>query len=198
MSHSPSIRCLAATCLTLILVLPASSYDFPLSESAIRDAYFLGSRQASLGASFLAEYKQSIGLKAGSCTSEVRLETPFAQVADFSSRQLNYSAQDAVKAFRAKTLPFRVFLDICYKIDAPPPYSLHIKIIQNRREVLSLSDQRSGYFPATDEYTTLPSNGEQINLEFAPAALDSSDLTIRIDTADDQHASVVFDLRNLR
>src|SRR5579864_6123007 len=60
--------------LAVLVARPASGYDFPLSPSAIREAYFLGSRQASLGATFLAEYAHEIpNLKAGAFTSEARI-----------------------------------------------------------------------------------------------------------------------------
>ena len=86
--------------LALFLALPAFAYDSPLSPRAVREAYFLGVRQASLGATFLAEYAHRIPkLKAGAFTYEVRLETPFTQVAEYSSRTIGYSAQDAVRDF---------------------------------------------------------------------------------------------------
>jgi len=198
---SLSTRSIAATLLTLTLVLalPIAAYDDPLSAAAIRDAYFLGIRQGGLPTDFLAKYSHRIpDLKQWTCTSEARLETPFLQVADYISKVPNYSAQDALKQFYEKPLPFRIHLDICYQPGAPPPYSVHVKIIQNRREIAPLSDQRSAYIPRVDEHATLPSNGEQIDLEFTATKIDSSDLTILIDTPDNQHSKVDFDLRALR
>jgi hypothetical protein len=200
MRLSLSIRIIAAVVnLVLILAPPTLAYDDQLSAASIRDAYFLGIRQGGLPSDFLAKYSRWIpALKQWTCTSEARLETPFLHVADYISKVPNYSAQDAVKQFYDKPLPFRIHLDICYGPGAPPPYSVHIKIIQNRREIVPLSDQRSAYIPRVDEHATLPSNGEQIDLEFPAAKIDSSDLTIFIDTPDDQHATTNFDLSSLR
>ena len=60
------------------------------------------------------------------------------------------------------------------------------------------SDERSAFFPATDPYTPAVDVGEIVNLEFDPRKLDSSTLTIQIDTPDDQHAKTEFDLQTLR
>jgi hypothetical protein len=199
MRVSLSIRCITAALALVLLTAPTRAYDDQLSQASVRDAYFLGIRQGGLPSDFLAKYSRRIpDLKQWACTSEVKLETPFLQVADYISKVPNYSAQDAVKQFHDKPLPFRIHLDVCYQAGAPPPYSVHVKIIQNRREIAPLSDQRSAYIPRVDERATLPSNGEQIDLEFPAAKIDSSDLTILIDTPDDQHSKVDFDLRSLR
>ena len=85
----------------------ACGYDFPLSESAIRDAYFLGSKGPSQGQAFLGEYTHAVNaLKVGACTSAVSVETPFAHVAVHASRAVNFSAQDAVKEFLGKPAVF--------------------------------------------------------------------------------------------
>jgi len=184
--------------LALFLALPATAYEFPLSPTAIRQAYFLGIRQPSLGATFLPEYSHKVpSLKAGAFTSEVRIETPFTDVAVYSSRAIGCSAQDAVKDFFGKPAEFRMYLDICYMTNAPPN-AVRIQVIQNRKEIPPQSEDRSAYYPATDEYTFMPSIGEQIQLRFKADKMDSSPLTIRIDTPDGQHAEMEFDLQTLR
>ena len=64
--------------LALPFTFPAWCYDFPLSSPAIRDAYFLGTRQAVAGSKFLHEYTHTIAaLKVGeNFVSRVRVETP--------------------------------------------------------------------------------------------------------------------------
>jgi hypothetical protein len=184
--------------LTLLLALPALAYDYPLTVGAIREAYFLGKRQASLGDRFLAEYTHAIPqLRVGAFFSEVRIETPFSQVAEYTSKKLEYSAQDAVADFSVKPAAFRMYLDICYKSDAPPN-SVRIKIIQNKKELVPVSADRSPYYPKTDKRHHAPSIGERVQLVFRAEQLDSSALTILIDTLDDQHAEAQFDLQALR
>jgi hypothetical protein len=188
-----------ALLLSLTLALPAWAYDYPLSDSAIRDAYFLGARQGGLTPQFLAQYSHSVAdLHQGNCISEVRLETPFLQVADYTSKVPNYSSQDAVKAFYDKPLKLRLFLNICYMREAPPPYSVKIKIIQNKKEIVPASDTRSFYAEPIDELAVLPPNGEKVQLEFDAQKIDSSTLTFVIDTPNGQHVIAEFDLQSVR
>lgn len=188
-----------ALLLGLFLAFPAGAYDnISHSASAIRDAYFLGTRHGGLTPEILAPYAHWIPeLKEGTCTSQARLETPFLQVADYAGKEPNYSSQDAVKEFYGKHMVFRVYLDICYERDAPLK-SVKIKVIQNKKEITPLSEESSPYIPRVTEVTTLPPNGEQIFLEFKSNQIDSSKLTFRIDTLDGQHAEADFDMQALR
>jgi len=190
----------AAAAMALLFACPAWSYDFPLTDSAIRDAYFLGTRQAGMGDDFLAQYTHFIPTLrvSESLISRVRIETPFLQVAAHASRTLNYNAQDAVKDFYGKPAVFRMTLEICYMVDAPKPNSIRITVTQNEKQIVPQSDDRSAFFPATDPYTPAVDIGEIVDLEFDPRKLDSSTLTIQIDTPDDQHAKTEFDLQTLR
>jgi hypothetical protein len=189
---------IGAALLAFSLAIPACAYDVPLTESSIRDAYFLGTRQTGLGQDFLAKYTHEVpSLSLGRYRSFARLETPFTQVAILSSKKLNYSAQDAVKEFVGKPLPFRIHLEICYMVDAPPD-GLQVRIVQNKKDLLPASSERSLFFPASDQYTSPPPIGETIQFEFSADKIDSSALTILIDTPDGQHAETVFDLWAVR
>ena len=190
---------IAAIFLSLAVSLPAGAYDYPLTSSAIRDAYFLGTRQGGLLPEFLNQYSLPVReLREGSCTSAIRLETPFLQIVQYIGGVPNYSSQDAVKDFYEKPMKFRIFLNICYMRGAPPPNSIKIKVLQNKKVILPDLDTRSAYAEPIDENAALPPNGEKVQLEFDAAKLDSSTLTVRIDTPDDQHASIDFDLQTLR
>ena len=188
-----------ASVLSLAVAIPAGAYDYPLSSNAIRDAYFAGIRQGALTPSFLAPYSQFVSeLHQGSCTSEIRLETPFLQVVAYAAGVPNYSSQDAVKDFYDKPMKFRMFLNICYMRLAPPPNSVKVKIIQNKKEIVPETDTRLAYAEPIDGLSTLPPNGEEVQLEFDASKLDSSMLTVNIDTPNDQHVKVELDLQSLR
>jgi hypothetical protein len=194
-----SLGCALAMLLSLAMALPVPAYDSYLSEQAIRDAYFLGSREGGLTAEFLAPYSHWVReLRQGSCTTEIRLQTPFLQVADYTSKVPNYSSQDAVKAFHDKTMKFRIFVNICYKQEAPPPNSVKIKIIQNQRQIEPSSDIREFYAEPINELSDLPANGERARLEFEAQKIDSSELIIQIDTPDGQHSTTDVDLQTIR
>jgi hypothetical protein len=185
--------------LALCLTFPLHAYDdISTSANAIRDAYFFGTRQGSLTPEFLARYAHWIPeLKEGTCTSQVRIETPFLQIADYASTASNFSSQDAVKQFYGKQMVFRVYLDICYKPNAPLN-AVKIKVFQNKKEIPPLSAESNPYVPRVTKLTTLPANGERVRLEFKSNQIDSSTLVIRIDTPDEQHAEVSLDLQTLR
>ena len=189
---------LLAILASLAMALPAAAYDYPLSSSAIRDAYFLGRRQGGLGTEFLAGYRHAIpSLRVEEFVSFARIETPFVQVAVQSGQKLNYSAQDAVQDFLGKTLSVRIHLEILYMPDAPPD-ALKVRLIQNRKEIAPASVERSAFYPPADVYTRLPSIGEVFDLEVDALKLDGSALAIYIETPDGRNASVEFDLQSLR
>ncbi|HXR32813.1 MAG TPA: hypothetical protein VN830_03840 [Verrucomicrobiae bacterium] len=194
---APLLR-LRAAALGLLMALPAWGYDFPLSSSAIRDAYFLGNREGGMGSQFLANYRHPIPeLHVAEFTSFVQIETPFAQVALHSSRKLNYSAQDAVREFSGRPMPFHIHMEINYMPDAPPE-GIKVKLIQGKKEIVADYVERSLFYPPTDVYTRVPSIGEILDLELKPEKIDSSTLTIQIDTPDGQHAECVFEMQEIR
>src|SRR5229473_7600938 len=174
-----------ALSMSLLNARGACGYDFPLSESAIRDAYFLGTKGPSQGSIFLGEYTHAVNqLKVGACTSAINLETPFAHVALHASKAVNFLGKPAV---------FRVHLEICSLAGAPENV-IKITVQQNKKTIQRTSENRSAYFPPSDESTQVSNNGERIDLEFPADRIDLSELTIRIDTPDGQHAKAVFAL----
>ena len=196
------LKTLVRGLLTLVLLQSSSAavcaYDFPLSETALRDAYFLGSRQGNQSGDFLKQYTRSFpGLKVEQFVSFVRLETPFYQVVDYASRTVAYSAQDAEKDFRDKPLAFRMHVEICYMPNAPPD-AVKIRIIQNNKEIIPDTTKRSAYFPPTDAYTSLPSIGEYIDLELRADKFDSSTLTLAVDTPHGRRSETEFDMQKIR
>src|SRR5216684_5476945 len=82
--------------LTAALLLTPSSFAFdsPLSDQAVREAYFLGQRH---DASFLSKYIKFLPTpKTGPHISSVTFLTPFAQLAQLSEHRIgSYSAQQA-------------------------------------------------------------------------------------------------------
>jgi hypothetical protein len=88
-------------------------------------------------------------------------------------------------------------MEINYKPDAPPD-AIKIKLIQDKKEIVPDSVERSPFYPPTDVYTRLPSIGEILDLELKPEKIDSSTLIIQIDTPDGQHADCVIDMQAIR
>ena len=83
--------------IALLAVQPLAAFDTPLSEEAIREAYFLGQRHDESLTKALEKYTQQLPVPdSGPHIVFVTCLTPFAQAVLFSSQQTaNYSAQQA-------------------------------------------------------------------------------------------------------
>ncbi len=109
--------------LATLLLFPRSLpfVEFPLSDIAIRDAYFLGERNDQKTSEFLKLYTHTFPLPdKGPYVSEIHLLTPYAQIVSDSSRHsVGYSAQQATADYhgRGDTLLLQV------RIELTPTYS---------------------------------------------------------------------------
>jgi hypothetical protein len=79
-----------------------------------------------------------------------------------------------------------------------PQNAVKIAVLQNKKSVQWTSENRSAYYPPSDQSTHVSNHDERIDLEFPADRIDSSELTIRIDTPDSQHGKTVFALKSLR
>lgn len=105
------VRILAAA-----LVLPSSSFAFdsPLSDQAVREAYFLGQRHDETMANFLNKYTKSLAPpKTGPDIASVTFLTPFALLVEQSSQHTSgYSAQQAAIDHRDQAEFVRIVVQI--------------------------------------------------------------------------------------
>jgi len=99
----PALRCsLALLTSALLLCAPAIAYDTPLSEQAVREAYFLRQRRDESMYAYLNKYTKLLPPpKTGPHISAVSFLTPFALLVQYSSRQSDYSAQRAALDHKA-------------------------------------------------------------------------------------------------
>jgi hypothetical protein len=92
-----------AMALALLLALPALAFNFPLSDEAIREAYFLGQRRDQSMTEFLARYKRTLPVPdSGPQIASIEFLTPFASLILVSSQRINYSAQQAALDHRTQ------------------------------------------------------------------------------------------------
>ena len=82
----PAFRAfLALLTSALLLSTPALPFDTPLSDQAVREAYFLGQRTDQKIVDFFSGYTRHLPFpKAGPYVSEIQLLTPYAQVVELS------------------------------------------------------------------------------------------------------------------
>ncbi|HEX2661418.1 MAG TPA: hypothetical protein VHM93_01190 [Candidatus Acidoferrum sp.] len=95
--------CFAIVTGVLLLALPVFPFQSPLSEEAVRDAYFLGQRNDKSTADFFSSYLKILPPpKSGPYISEVELYTPYSQLVEWSRlHSVGYSAQQAARDYHA-------------------------------------------------------------------------------------------------
>jgi hypothetical protein len=88
---------LAILTLSMVIAPPTFSFDTPLSDTAVRQAYFMGQRRDETMARFLDKYTISLAPpKSGPHIASVTMFTPYAlAVLNSSDRTVGYSAQQA-------------------------------------------------------------------------------------------------------
>ena len=112
---SPYFRpCLAILTASLLLISPCFALTTPLSDEAIREAYFLGQRNDESTAGLLVSYLRTLPPpKSGAHISEVEVYTPYSQLVELSRlHSVGYSAQQAVADYRANSHTFLVRIRI--------------------------------------------------------------------------------------
>jgi len=93
---------LSALAVSLLLLPSASAFDTPLSQEAVRDAYFLGQHNDQSTLSFFSQYVKALSSPdKGPFISEVEIYTPYVQIIEHSRRLSgSYSAQQAELDYR--------------------------------------------------------------------------------------------------
>jgi hypothetical protein len=105
--------CLAFLTGALLLVPSSFGFNTPLSEQAVREAYFLGQRRDESMYAFLNKYTKLLPApKTGPHISAVSFLTPFALLVQYSSRQPDYSAQRAALDHKAHDEIVEIQVDI--------------------------------------------------------------------------------------
>jgi hypothetical protein len=105
---------IAVTACSLLLTQPLSAFDSPLSEEAIRQAYFLGQRRDDTMTRALEKYTYYLDPpEAGPDIASVTFFTPFALAVQSSSQHSSgYSAQQAQIDHRAQKETVKIIVDI--------------------------------------------------------------------------------------
>ena len=114
MLRSPT-RPIASILLALMISTPSSfAFDTPLSDHAVREAYFLGQRRDNKTTEFLDKYRRFPPVpESGPWVSTVELFTPYAEAVELSrQRSFGYSAQDAAQDYRQNKDRIRVTITI--------------------------------------------------------------------------------------
>jgi hypothetical protein len=178
------------------VALPAAAYRYPLSSTAIRDAYFQGTSNRAQG-HLLAEYTPAPPeFSSALYRSSVEIETPYIQDAERARAAYNYTAEDAEEVFLARP-PALLYVHVRIRRGHAELRSPEVTVIQAGTQLMPSSVEHWPYY-AYSRHGRGPAIGEHVDLEFRADKITSSPLTIQIKTADNQHAETTFDLGKLR
>jgi hypothetical protein len=209
--------------LLALLVVPPESFAFksPLSEEAIRDAYFLGQRRDESTARFLAKYKQPLAVpKTGPYIASVELLTPFARVVLVSSQQtMGYSAQDAEAEYRGKEENVAMNIEVLFtdsygplisrptskRSGSPVGYAFRSPDFWEDIQVQVTVDDKivsPAHFSGEPNYVCIHEGcrlmGATLRLEFPAGAFNSDTATVQVSPPEGPDVVVDFDLTALR
>jgi hypothetical protein len=209
-------RVFASLFLVFCVSLPAAPFQTPLSDEAVREAYFLGQRHDEKLSLFFETYRRYLPApKSGPHIFMAEFLTPFAETVDVSRKHnLDYNAQQASLDYRTRGDSMRLGIHVAYTSTYGPgfPYSpnkvpgqtgtwndFQVRLSQKENTI----DPRNVSYEGTRIGTSGKGGGSRptgfiIWLVYDAAKADSSDATVEVDTPDGQHITVTFDLATLR
>jgi hypothetical protein len=213
------LTCLAAW--SLCFPYPSFSFDSPLSDTAVRDAYFLGQHHDQILTDFLTPYTKSLPPPAsGPYIYAVSFMTPFALMVQYSSRQSNYSAQQAqidhqtapemvsIRVEISLTQSYGPFLTKPIGSRSAPPFGIQLRsadfwrdvkfrIFDGKEEIRTNDiNGQPHYFCSDDGGCTL--SGATVSLQFAASAFTSDCATIEMTPPEGDPVAVDFDLYSMK
>lgn len=197
---------LAAVLLAAVVAPPVSALDYPLSSSAIRDAYFLGSGDPDKRVLYLEKYTKRYPVpKTGAYVALIQFQTPYVLVAQYASQMPNYHAPDAVQDFLGKPARCRIYVEVYWGYtlaaptplgsNAPYPIDYTVRLKQDGKEV----PVRSKWTGALNSISSSPVQiGVDLNYEYPADDIQSKTATVEVVSPDGKVLSEDFDLDGLR
>src|SRR5271157_1421753 len=205
-----------------LLFLPAFAYDTDLSDTAVREAYFLGQRNDDKTRAFFEPYTRHLPLpKSGPYVSEIHLLTPLAQVVKVSSSTTSgYSAQQAHIDYRDRgdSLLLEVHVQFTPSYNQILAERTSGKTAGEKGIVLRAEDfwqdfrygikQKEDWieprsmrgepeYERADRYGTNGLIGAWVYLDYDARNVPSDDTEVHVVTPDGQDVAVTFDLSKL-
>lgn len=214
-----AIQLVVATFAAALLLAPTSfGFNSPLSDEAIREAYFLGQRHDG---SFLEPYVKFLPLpKTGPHIASVTFLTPFAQFAQFCNTRIgNYSAQQALLDHHDQPefvkISVEIHLTASYGALVPAPgeesksspnlvprrydFWKDFRVqVSNEGKILSPSSYGGHPLYRCGRYGPCRPMGAAIEMELPLEAFDSGSTTVEVIPPEGDPVSVEFDLTRLR
>lgn len=219
----PVRSCLSILTAALLLSPASFAFDTPLSDQAVREAYFLGQRHDGSFERLLEKYTKFLPPpKSGSYISSIAFFTPFVQLVHRSDQIIgNYSAQQAALDHRNQGKEIvQIFVEIQLtesfgQFIAPPAKSrskspsalipcpqdfwkdFQSRIYDGDQE-LTPADTHGHANYSCGRYGPCILTGATLEFDFPADAFTSDTATIQVDPPEGDPVSVDFDLTRLR
>jgi hypothetical protein len=223
MAHTRLHRVTWVLAVLMAFPLPSPAFDTPLSDTAVRQAYFMGQRHDESLVAFLDSYTRYLPPpKTGPYIASVAFLTPYALLTEYSSSQAyGYSAQQAEIDHRhqVETVKIVVVIQLTDTYPAvmrnplgrtsgsPTDYvprptdfwrDFQIQVINEDpdKPLPDFSYSGEPNYICGDGGCTLV--GATVQLEFLADAFSRDSATVRIDPPEGDAVSVDFDLSSIR
>ena len=205
----------------LLLCQPLFAFQTPLSDTAVREAYFLGQRHDQSVSDFFAKYAKTLPApQYGPYISTVRFLTPYAQVVSLSGNKTGgYSAQQAERDHHADAETVVVSVDI-YLTDSYGPF-LAARTDSRSGSRASLTPRSSDFWRDFDVSVSSDSRtlsqqhtsgqpiyncsesgcslvGATVTLTFAASKFPPDSVTVNVVPPEGDEVNVDFDLTSFR
>ena len=216
--------CIALFAAIILGAPPLRAFDHPLSDEAVREAYFLGQRRDETTANFLNKYTRALPPpETGPYISYVSFFTPYAGAVELSRQnQMGNSAQDALQQYKKHGSVIRVVITIEFTANynfliekptnsnsgsksgfqyRPPDFwrDFSYRLFQRDQAVPSTNMEGQATYTSADAGGAGNLSGAVVTLYFDADSIDpSEDADVVVDTVNNQQAVATFSLASLR
>jgi hypothetical protein len=216
------LRFLASLLAALLAIpFPSSAFDTPLSDTAVREAYFLGQRRDETMSRFLEKYTLYFAPpKSGPHIASITMFTPYAlAVLESSRKTVGYSAQQAALDHAKHAESVKTILDILFT----DTYGAYIpRPVGSRRDATTglmprpydfWKDFEVNFFYKDDQLKPISSSGQPkltcddsgctligatLEFEFLAENVPSDSITIQVIPPEGEQVVLDFDLATVR
>jgi hypothetical protein len=204
---SPSRLCFLVSFLATLLAVPypTAAFESPLSDTAVREAYFMGQRRDNTMERFFDRYTKHLPPpKAGLNISSVAFLTPFALVAERSFGAGNgYSAQQAEADHRNSdevvSVVVQVYYTDLYSSTRPPGFwqDFDVCVADGENLLKPLNSKAEPLYVCSSDggCTTI---GAKFRYDFDPESFTADTAVVNIKPPDGDLVTVQFDLDEFR
>ena len=180
----------------------ASAYDHPLSDAAVREAYFAGQDVRSVNA-FLSQYNRALPVPdSGPHVAEIELSTPYAQVVEVSAQHtVGYTAQQAEADYRKRgdsiLVRVKVLFTPTYTGDENFWRGVSVGLVQKGKRMAAtrLDGQAIITLAACDGAVDI---GAYVYAQFNVASVESDSVQVEVVPPAGAPVQARFDLKTLR